>query len=220
MAATFGDVVSTIAKSLLELVIDTRWSNSTLLLILNEPDGHQRHKLIATWKENRLADLERINLIGALVAGVITSAFSWPSITQSPWSTRAFWYSGLLFAMAAVTTGGVHSAGLRRLGCHPEWQEKLRETLGTVVDGHGHRYHWKPRPLQPLIWQTPNFMLKLSITCFLVGLVFFVWDIAIQAGVNWMNDDVKIAIFFTIAVTLCLMLYAMSVFGLFFKTVS
>jgi hypothetical protein len=51
------------SKRLLELVIDARWSSTTLKLILNEVDDTQRHKLINNWRENRLADLERINLI-------------------------------------------------------------------------------------------------------------------------------------------------------------
>jgi hypothetical protein len=120
---------------------------------------------------------------------VISSAFSWYTVTESPWSTKALWYSGLLFSMAAITTGGVHTAGLHRLGCHPEWHEKLRETLGTPIKGDENR--WRPRLLQPIIWQTPNLMLKISITCFLVGLVILIWDIAGSTGVTWMNDDVK-----------------------------
>lgn len=92
--------------------------------------------------------------------------------------------------MAAITTAGVHSAGLHRLGCHPDWHEKLQETLGTPINGNLSR--WRPRPLQPVIWQTPGFMLKLSITCFLVGLIILVWVAAEQAQVIWTNDDAKV----------------------------
>ncbi|KAE9375873.1 hypothetical protein N431DRAFT_556199 [Stipitochalara longipes BDJ] len=217
-ASNLGDFLETYLKSLLELVIDARWSRTTLNLILNECDETQRHELINTWKQNRLDDLERINLIAALVAGVISSAFSWYNITESPWSTKALWYCGLLFAMAAITTGGVHSAGLHRLSCHPLWHEKLREALGTPINGDSSR--WRPRTLQPIIWQTPNTMLKLSITCFLVGLVILIWDIAENTGVSWMNNDMKVAILFTIAATISFLLYVISVFGFFFKTVT
>jgi hypothetical protein len=88
------------------------------------------------------------------------------------------------------------------------------------------------------MWQTPSFMLKLSMTCFLIGLVILVWDAAERTDVKWMNDDLKvcnnnrngslkklltvtqIAALFTIAVGTSLILYSMSVFGLFFKTVA
>jgi hypothetical protein len=50
-------------QPLLELVIDTHWSNETLKKILSETDEGERYKLITTWRDNRLADLDRINLI-------------------------------------------------------------------------------------------------------------------------------------------------------------
>ena len=125
-----------------------------------------------------------------LLAGVISSAFSWYNVTESPWSTRALWYCGLVFALAALTTAGVHSAGLHRLACHPDWRDKLQEILGTPINGNLSR--WRPRPLQPVMWQTPSFMLKLSMTCFLIGLVILLWDAAGRAGVKWTNDDLKV----------------------------
>ena len=121
---------------------------------------------------------------------MISSAFSWYNVTTSPWSTKALWYSGLLFAMASITAAGVHSAGLHRLGVHPSWQTKLRETLGTPV--RNNPTEWRPRALQPLMWQTPNFLLKLSIVCFIVGLVILIWDTARLGGVGWGNDDAKV----------------------------
>jgi hypothetical protein len=121
---------------------------------------------------------------------VISSAFSWYNTTTSPWSTKALWYSGLLFAMASITAAGVHSAGLHRLGVHPSWQTKLRETLGTPV--RNNPTEWRPRALQPLMWQTPNFLLKLSIVCFIVGLVILIWDTARLDGVRWGNNDAKV----------------------------
>ena len=61
--SSLSDVSVMYLKGLLELVIDARWSSTTLKLILNEADDTQRRELINTWRENRLADLERINLI-------------------------------------------------------------------------------------------------------------------------------------------------------------
>jgi hypothetical protein len=197
-----------LTTALLALVIDLRWSNATLTLILNETDETRRNELLGTWVQHRFADLERINITvcpnrfqaqililhsqGVLVAGVISSAFSWYNITSSPWSTRALWYCGLLFALAAITTAGVHSAGLHRLGCHPDWHAKLQQTLGVpVLSGRG---GWRPRTLQPVMWQTPGFLLKLSITSFLIGLIILVWDAARRSGVGLMSDDMKVCL--------------------------
>ena len=44
------------------------------------------------------------------------------------------------------------------------------------------------------MWQTPNFPLKLSITCFLLGLVIIIWDAAKRDGVGWGDDDVKVSL--------------------------
>jgi hypothetical protein len=42
------------------------------------------------------------------------------------------------------------------------------------------------------MWQTPNFLLKLSIVCFIVGLVILIWDTARLDGVRWGNNDAKV----------------------------
>lgn len=52
---------------------------------------------------------------------------------------------------------------------------------------------WRPRLLQPVMWQTPGFLLKLSITCFLVGLLILIWDSARRSGIGWTSDDMKVA---------------------------
>jgi hypothetical protein len=35
--------------------------------------------------------------------------------------------------------------------------------------------------------------LKLSITCFLVGLLILIWDAAKRNGIGWMSDDMKVS---------------------------
>jgi hypothetical protein len=119
--------------------------------------------------------------------------------------------------------GRVHSAGLHRLGCHPEWHAKLRRTLGAPVKDDPTR--WRPHALQPITWQTPGFMLKLAIACFLAGLTILIWDAAERSGLRWSSDDTKVnrilhrvkgelligsyvAFMFTIAAGISLILYA------------
>lgn len=102
------------------------------------------------------------------------------------------WYSGLLLAMAAIVTAGLYSAGLHRIGCHPEWHDKMRQMLGSEV------LHqpgvWCPHALQPIMWQSPGLMLKGAVICFLVGLVVQVWEAAVKAelGINLSSEDTKV----------------------------
>jgi hypothetical protein len=50
------------AQAILALIIDSRWSNITLELILNEADDARRDQLIDAWIGHRFADLNRINI--------------------------------------------------------------------------------------------------------------------------------------------------------------
>ena len=50
------------AHAILALIIDSRWSNITLGLMLNEPDDIRRNQLIDAWLGHRFADLDRINI--------------------------------------------------------------------------------------------------------------------------------------------------------------
>lgn len=52
--------------ALLALIIDLRWSNTTLTLILNESVEDRRNELLEVWVQHRFADLERINITVSL----------------------------------------------------------------------------------------------------------------------------------------------------------
>ena len=54
--------ITAYANALLALVIDTKWSNTSINLILNESNEIRRHELIDSWLTHRFADLDRISL--------------------------------------------------------------------------------------------------------------------------------------------------------------
>ena len=95
----------------------------------------------------------------ALVAGVISSAFSWYNIEQTHWVTRACWYSGLTFAFASISAAGLCSGSLLRLMCHSGKTTRVRSVVG--YESHISQ-KWNPRILQPWIWGIPGMLLKLS----------------------------------------------------------
>lgn len=49
-------------QALFALLIDSRWSNIALNLLLNESNDTHRDELIDAWLGHRFADLERINI--------------------------------------------------------------------------------------------------------------------------------------------------------------
>ena len=65
---SFETRLTTLARALLALVIDLRWSNATLTVILNETDDVQKRRLLETWIKHRFADLERITITVSLLA--------------------------------------------------------------------------------------------------------------------------------------------------------
>ena len=56
-------LITPYANALLALVIDINWSNTSMSLILSEPNEPQRHALIDSWLTHRFADLDRISLM-------------------------------------------------------------------------------------------------------------------------------------------------------------
>jgi hypothetical protein len=199
---------STTVRTLWALVVPVRWSHDALYLLLNAPDEEQKKQLTRAWQKNKLADLKRIGITvssfhldpmihrnlwqAALVTGVISSAFSWYIIEHTSWKTKGMWYSGLISALTSISTAGLHINALLRLSCMADWEQRLQITLGRPTDDLNGK--WRPRTFQPWIWQTPGFMLKLSVILFIVGLAVLVWEQALATGKQWGSDEIKVRV--------------------------
>lgn len=150
-----------------------------------ELQHHRCHR-----KSSRISPRPKLTLLqSALVAGVISGAFSWYNIEQTHWTVKAVWYSGLVFAFASISATGLCSASLLRLQCHSQSTAQIRAVVGYQKSGSS---PWKARPLQPWIWGSPGLLLKVSIVLFVVGLAIDLWNIALTAELPGLTADLKV----------------------------
>lgn len=73
----------------------------------------------------------------ALLAGVLTSTGSWPSILPSgelsPWPIRTTWYCGIVLSLFSILTAADQTVRLHRLSSHRDGLANLRKLLGKRV---------------------------------------------------------------------------------------
>ncbi|EXA53644.1 hypothetical protein FOVG_01380 [Fusarium oxysporum f. sp. pisi HDV247] len=132
------------------------------------------------WRKSILSELTVVNITGALIAAVVSSAFSWPTIDDSPWTTRALFYSALILSLVSVSAGSQQSIALYRLGGH----DIGLTTLRTLLKGSGKQGASK---LQLYVWQMPIMLLNVSILLFVIGLMILIWDRAAMQS-SWDQD--------------------------------
>ncbi|KAF1353299.1 hypothetical protein BDV97DRAFT_281280, partial [Delphinella strobiligena] len=143
-----------------------------------------------TFVTSTLSGLKNVGLTAGLVAGVISSAFSWSDVADAHWLTLAFWYTGLVFAFTSISAAGLCTNALLRLRWHEDIGERVRDVLGYPVDaGLGSGGSWRPRAFQPWVWGSPGAMLKVSLLAFLAGLGIDVWVRASRGGLRWGEDQ-------------------------------
>ncbi|KAK6340649.1 hypothetical protein TWF696_008973 [Orbilia brochopaga] len=140
------------------------------------------------WRRAKVAELGAVNVVGALIAAVVSSAFTWPATTQAPWTVLATFYSALILSLVAVSTGSQQSIALYRLGESKNALKKLQELLSCTTDATAVR---RPTSMQKYLWQIPVMLLNVSVLVFLVGLVILIWERAADMP-SW-DDDMKIA---------------------------
>lgn len=120
----------------------------------------------------------------------MAEAFSWTSIPNAPWTTRAVWYSSLIMALISITTSTQQSILLHRMGSHTEGLDRLQGLLrsGNAVAG----VPAKPRPMQLYIWQIPVNLLNVSIILFLIGLAIHLFAMALTRDSRTWTDEKKV----------------------------
>ncbi|CAA9962826.1 hypothetical protein PTMSG1_06194 [Pyrenophora teres f. maculata] len=77
---------------------------------------------------SKLADMAERHQ-AALIASVVSGAFSWPMVDEAPWTAKASFYSTLFISLSAVAAGAQQSIALDRYGQHPEGIRQLQELL-------------------------------------------------------------------------------------------
>ncbi|KAF2629942.1 hypothetical protein BU25DRAFT_307513, partial [Macroventuria anomochaeta] len=162
------------------------------------------------WRDGKLSELNAVNVTAALIAAVVSAAFSWPTISESPWTARAVLYASLILSLSTVASASQQSIALYRYGAHPQGLEMLQEMLASKK---------RDRPastaskLQTYVWQMPVMLLNISISLLIVGLFILIWDRAAQV-VDW-TDDMKIALVTSIVGIFALVNYVVGAVALY-----
>lgn len=131
-----------------------------------------------------------------MIAGVISTAFSWPNAATAPWTTLALWYSGLFLAFISISIAAWFSLALLKLSGYPHCNEFICQMLGQPNEnqyGNDNVVKWKPRQLQLYIWQLPRMLLTASIFEFAIGLCLMNWDMAVAHGFQPRSNEAKVS---------------------------
>ncbi|TIA29419.1 hypothetical protein D6C79_09945 [Aureobasidium pullulans] len=172
--------------------------------LLNAADKDERDKLTGQWRDHKLQELNFVGVVGGLVAGMLSGTGSWPVIQPngkiSPWTVRACWYCGILFAVAAVLTALQQSIRLHRLSCHQHPGMYIRRLISQQhPDRNGLIL---ARKSHVMLWQCGTYFLSLSALSMLVGMFILIWDATdpIAGGFKraWWTGEAKLAVTFSI----------------------
>lgn len=140
----------------------------------------ERDELTKQWRDHKLQELNFIGVVGALLAGCLTSTGSWPAIldngTEQPWPVRACWYCGIVFSLFSVLTAAQQSVRLHRLSAHKDSMMNIRHYMGSrVKNAMTGEVEIKPRRFQVYGWQASVMFLGLSVLSMLLGMVILIW---------------------------------------------
>ncbi|ETS76509.1 hypothetical protein PFICI_11896 [Pestalotiopsis fici W106-1] len=193
------------------LIAPEQTTHKALSALLNEDDPDEKNRLTEQWRDHKLAELNFIGVVGALLAGVLTSTGSWPSVLSNgktqPWTIRALWFSGTLFALFAVLIAAKQSLSLHRLSGHRDGLLYIRSCMSGQVTRDG---RVEPRRAQVYAWQMSILMLTAAVFCMICGITVLVWTSA-EWGPSkdgnqqsWWDDSAKLAVTFTIVLVFTL----------------
>lgn len=91
---------------------------------------------------------------------------------DKPWTVRALWFSGLVFALFSVLIAGLQSMRLHRLSAHRDGLELIRAGLGRE---RGSDNKIRPNRLQVYAWEFSLLFLVTSVLCMVAGIAVLVW---------------------------------------------
>lgn len=104
----------------------------------------------------------------ALLAGVVSAAFSWRDLEKMFWTTKSLWYGSLIMDLTSISLAMQQSLAMNRLCCYSDRWKRIRLMLGKPKDVHGIS---KPRWTQLYVWQVPIMLLNIGLVLFLSGLI-------------------------------------------------
>ncbi|KAI7083623.1 hypothetical protein KC356_g7407 [Hortaea werneckii] len=176
------------------LIAPSDTTYDAILHCLTADTLEQRDELTKQWRDHKLEELNFIGVVGALLAGCLTSTGSWPTVLQngqnSPWTVRTCWYTGIVFALFAVLTAAQQSIRLHRLSAHKDSLKNIRHYMGCKVRDSEGVSRIKPRRFQVYGWQASIMFLTLSVAALIIGMCILIWS-STQFGLNELRCIVR-----------------------------
>jgi hypothetical protein len=116
----------------------------------------------------------------ALLAGVLTSTGSWPTILtngkQSPWFVRLSWYCGIILSLLSIISAADQTVRLHRLSSHRDGLANIHKLLSKGSRIKRKTCRRAPSLLQIMTWQMPVMFLITATVCMVVGMFLLVWS--------------------------------------------
>ncbi|KAI0129619.1 hypothetical protein BJ170DRAFT_617035 [Xylariales sp. AK1849] len=181
MPNSFRNGISSLNVFRSGLIAPNQTTYNSLVILLNEEDSEKQDRLTEQWRDHKLQELNFIGVVGALLAGVLTSTGSWPSVLANgntqPWTIRAFWFCGIIFALFAVLTAAQQTLYLHRLSAHRDGLAYIRRCMSGKEKSDG---RIMPRWVQVYAWQASVALLTAAVFCMVLGMTLLVW-----VSTNW-----------------------------------
>ncbi|EMD00526.1 hypothetical protein BAUCODRAFT_144184 [Baudoinia panamericana UAMH 10762] len=189
------------------LIAPTGTTYDSIRLLLTAESVDERDQLTRQWRDHKLQELNFIGIVGALLAGCMTSTGSWPTVLpngeEAPWPVRTCWYAGIVFSLFAVLTAAQQSIRLHRLSGHKDAMKTIRHYMGCRKRDEEGVLRIKPRRFQVYGWQASIMFLTLSVAALLVGMCILIWS-STQFGPyktveeGWWDNNAKLAVTWSI----------------------
>ncbi|KAF1994457.1 hypothetical protein P154DRAFT_31965 [Amniculicola lignicola CBS 123094] len=184
-------------------------------ILLNAEDEEERDRLTEKWRDNRLQELNFVGVVAALLAGVLTSTGSWPTVSleghPDPWTVRTAWYCGIILSLFSILTAADQTVRLLRLSSHRDAPQKIRILLGSTK---GHRKKSAktgrilPKTAQIITWQMPVMFLTSAALCMIIGMFLHVWSgVNSSTSGSWLDNDGRVALTFTVLASVSILLF-------------
>ncbi|KAJ2903316.1 uncharacterized protein MKZ38_010067 [Zalerion maritima] len=210
------------------IVVSSDTTFDSVVLMLNAETPEERDELTINWRDHKLEELNFVGTVGALLATCLTSTGAWPDILSNgrdkPWSIRACWYSGIIFALLSVVTAAQQALRLHRLSAHKHGLQFIRQSMvyktvssHPLVPSSGHRggVAYIPARIQVLAWQVSLMFLVTAVVVMIVGMTVLVWVSAAwgpkkRPEDGWWDDGSKMAVTFTVVLCASLAVFLVS----------
>ena len=186
-----------VGSSLRQTTLISQPPSRSYICTINKRNLPPRTSPLSSKRKTCLADDRNPHTQGALLAGCLASTGAWPDILDNgrskPWTVRAIWHGGLVFALFGVLVAAQQSMRLHRLSSHRDGYKLIRGSLARAKNRNG----WHPHAFQVYAWEVSIVFLVASVFCTVAGLSVLLWVSTAYGpnkpeGTSWWDENSKV----------------------------